>query len=109
VIIGSTLEDAGFDKRVDAGTVHGLHQAAANLVPKVRETRILEDWAGLRPGTSDDLPILGATDIAGYFVATGHYRDGILLSPITAAIMTDVIRGRSPEFDIAAFSPMRFS
>ncbi len=109
VIIGSTLEDAGFDKRVDAGTLHGLHQAAANLVPAIGGARILEDWAGLRPGTPDELPVMGETGTKGYFVAAGHYRDGILLAPITALIMADVLRGRTPEFDIAAFSPVRFS
>ncbi len=109
VLIGSTLEDAGFDKRVDAGTLHGLHQAAANLVPAIGEARILEYWAGLRPGTPDGLPLLGPADIEGYFVAAGHYRDGIMLAPVTAVIMADIIRGRAPEFDIAPFSPARFS
>ncbi len=109
VLIGSTLEDVGFDKRVNPETLQRLHQAAANLVPQIGEARILEDWAGLRPVTPDGLPMLGPTAVQGYFVAAGHYRDGILLAPITARLMADVIRGRAPEFDLSPFSPVRFS
>ena len=61
VVVGSTLEEAGFDKRTDADTIRQLHQSALNLVPKLSEARILEDWAGLRPGTPDSLPLLGST------------------------------------------------
>ncbi len=109
LLIGSTLEDAGFNKRVDPATLQGLHREAAKLVPQIGESRVLEDWAGLRPGTPDDLPLLGRTDTEGYFVAVGHYRNGILLAPITAMLMTDLVRGRATEFDLAAFSPARFS
>jgi glycine oxidase len=109
IIIGSTLEEAGFDKRVDAATIKHLHEAAVAWVPQARQARILESWTGLRPGTPDNLPILGATAIEGYFMATGHYRDGILLAPITAQIMAQVI-GRVPtELDISAFTPRRFA
>jgi glycine oxidase len=108
IVIGSTIEDAGFDKRVNASNIQNLHHQAANLVPAIGEARILEDWAGLRPGTPDDLPILGRTDIDGYFVAAGHYRDGILLAPVTAKLMGQVIRGCAPEIDLARFSPERF-
>jgi glycine oxidase len=69
---------------------------------------MLEAWAGLRPGTPDNLPILGATSTPGYFVATGHFRDGILLTPITAQVMAQIVSGEKPEYDLAAFSPMRF-
>ncbi len=78
------------------------------MVPKLADARILEDWAGLRPGTPDALPILGATATPGYYVATGHFRDGILLAPITAEVMVAVIGDRTPEFDLTAFSPARF-
>jgi glycine oxidase len=108
IIIGSTLEDVGFDKRVDADTIQRLHQAAANRVPELGEARMLETWAGLRPGTPDKLPLLGATEIANYFVAAGHYRDGILLAPVTAHVMSQVVRGCPPDFDLSAFSPARF-
>jgi glycine oxidase len=108
ILIGATLEEAGFDKRTDANTIQCLHQAAANLAPELGQARMLEAWAGLRPGTPDRLPILGATSLPGYFVATGHFRDGILLAPVTALVMTQVVRGAKPEFDISAFLPARF-
>jgi glycine oxidase len=109
ILIGATLEEAGFDKRTDANTIQRLHQAAANLAPELGQARMLEAWAGLRPGTPDRLPILGATSLPGYFVASGHFRDGILLTPVTALLMTQVVRGVRPEFDISAFSPARFA
>jgi len=108
VVIGSTLEEAGYDKRTDVDTIQRLHHAAIRMVPALGEARMLEAWAGLRPGTPDALPMLGATAIPGYFVATGHFRDGILLAPITAHLMAQVITGIIPEIDISAFSPARF-
>lgn len=108
LLVGATVEEAGFDKRTDPDTIHRFHRAALELVPKLRDARILEDWAGLRPGTPDALPILGATETPGYYIATGHFRDGILLAPITAQVMTAVIEGRAPEHDLSAFSPARF-
>jgi glycine oxidase len=108
LLVGATVEDAGFDKRTDRATIQRLHRAALALVPKLAEARILEDWAGLRPGTPDALPILGATKTSGYFVATGHFRDGILLAPITAQIMANVITGCRAVYDLKAFDPQRF-
>jgi glycine oxidase len=108
LLVGATVEEAGFEKRTDADTIQRLHHAALALVPELRNAKILESWAGLRPGTPDALPILGATTTPGYYVATGHFRDGILLAPITAEVMTAVIEGRSPEQDIRPFSPARF-
>ena len=108
LLVGATVEEAGFDKRVDLATIQGLHKAALKLVPKLSDARILENWAGLRPGTPDALPILGATATPGYYVATGHFRDGILLAPITAEIMADVIEGADPGYDLSPFSPSRF-
>ena len=109
VLIGSTLEDAGYDKRTDPSTIQRMHKAALRLIPGLEHARVLEDWAGLRPGTPDDLPILGATTIPGYFVAAGHYRDGIMLAPITARLTAQVIAGEKCEWDISAFSPVRFA
>jgi glycine oxidase len=108
LLVGATVEEAGFDKRTDLDTIQRLHRAALELVPRLRDARILEDWAGLRPGTPDGLPILGATATPGYYAATGHFRDGILLAPITAKLMCAVIEGSQPELDLAAFSPSRF-
>ena len=101
----ATVEEAGFDKRTDLATIQRLHRAAIALVPKLRDAKILEDWAGLRPGTPDALPILGATATPGYYVATGHFRDGILLAPITAQVMADVITDeRTRKYDLTPFS-----
>ena len=108
LLIGATQEDAGFDKHTVPETIQKLRQAALELLPKLAEARILEAWAGLRPGTPDDLPILGATAIAGYFVATGHFRDGILLAPVTARVMGQVITGRTPKLDLNPFAAERF-
>ena len=108
MLIGTTVEEAGFDKQTVSETILKLRQAALDLVPKLADARILEAWAGLRPGTPDGLPILGATMTPGYFVATGHFRDGILLAPVTARVMAEVILGRVPEYDLGAFSALRF-
>jgi glycine oxidase len=108
ILVGTTMEEAGFDKRTDVATIQRLHRGAIAMIPELRHAKILEDWAGLRPGTPDSLPILGATATPGYYVATGHFRDGILLAPITAHVMAQVVEGKDPEYDLAAFSPARF-
>jgi glycine oxidase len=108
VLIGSTLEDAGYDKRTDARVIQRMHKAAIELVPALEHARVLEDWAGLRPGTPDNLPILGPMSTPGYFAATGHYRDGILLAPITAHVMAQAVTGVKPDYDISPFSASRF-
>jgi glycine oxidase len=108
MLIGATMEEAGFDKQTVPETLQTLRKAALDLVPKLADARILEAWAGLRPGTPDKLPILGETTTPGYFVATGHFRDGILLAPITARVMSHVIAGQKPEFDLRTFRAERF-
>jgi glycine oxidase len=109
LLVGATVEEAGFDKRTDRDTIQRFHKAALELVPKLADARILEDWAGLRPGTPDGLPMLGPTPIPNYYVASGHFRDGILLAPITAQVMADVLEGRDPGFRLAPFAPSRFT
>jgi len=109
MLLGATLEDAGFDKRVDPATVQTLHRAAIETIPEIAHMRIHDAWAGLRPGTPDGLPILGETSLKGYFAATGHYRDGIMLAPITASLMTQLLTGKKLDFDLTPFSPFRFS
>jgi glycine oxidase len=78
-------------------------------VPELGEAKIIEAWTGLRPTLPDELPALGRGALDGYFIATGHYRNGILLAPITAKVMAQVIRGERPECDLASFSPARFA
>jgi glycine oxidase len=109
IIVGSTLEEVGFDKRTDVSVIQHLRAAAISIVPELQNAKILEDWAGLRPGTPDSLPILGATSTPGYYFATGHFRDGILLAPVTARIMAQVIEGKQADHDLTAFSPQRFA
>jgi len=108
MLIGATAEEAGFDKQTVPETIQQLRQAALDLVPRLAKARTLEAWAGLRPGTPDGLPILGATPTPGYFLATGHFRDGILLAPITAKVMAQCMTGRHPMIDVSNFSANRF-
>ena len=109
MLIGATAEEAGFDKQTVPETIQRLRQSAIDLAPRLADARILEAWAGLRPGTPDKLPILGATLTPGYFVATGHFRDGILLAPVTAKLMGQLMTGRTPAMDVSKFSPSRFA
>jgi glycine oxidase len=108
IVLGATVEEAGFDKRVDPDTIRKLHQAGVDAVPALAKMRIHDAWAGLRPGTPDNLPILGETSLRGYYAVTGHYRDGILLAPITAQLMAELITGCKPALDLQPFSPLRF-
>ena len=108
IVVGASMEEAGYDKRTDPDTIQRMHQAAIHLVPALAQACRLEAWAGLRPGSPDNLPILGATATAGYFVAAGHFRDGILLTPVTAHLMAQLISGEKTDFDISPFSPARF-
>jgi glycine/D-amino acid oxidase-like deaminating enzyme len=109
LLIGATVEHVGFDTHVTEAGINGLLTAAHQLVPAIADARIVETWAGLRPGTPDDLPILGEDPhIRGVFYATGHFRNGILLAPITARIMTNLIAANRTEYDLSAFSIGRF-
>jgi len=109
LVIGSTSEDVGYDKSLTPAGLRQLLAAALELVPSADSLPFADAWAGLRPDSPDHLPILGATDIENYFVATGHYRNGILLAPITAQLVGDVILGRHPSLSLEPFSPHRFA
>ena len=108
ILIGATVEDVGFDKSVDPSAIQQLLNAAEKYLPELASAPITHSWAGLRPGTPDDLPIIGPTDASRVFVATGHFRNGILLAPITAQIMADLVGGRPSPMDISAFATDRF-
>jgi glycine oxidase len=108
VLIGATVEDVGFDKSVNPSVIDQLVAAAGKYLSELASAPITQSWAGLRPGTPDDLPIIGPTDTRRVFVATGHFRNGILLAPITAQIMADLVQGLSLSLDIRTFSPKRF-
>ena len=108
ILIGATVEDVGFDKSVAPSAIRDLQNAAAKYVPALASAPVTQSWAGLRPGTPDDLPILGPTNVPHVFIATGHFRNGILLAPITAQIMADLIFGQPSPVDIGGFSLDRF-
>ncbi|HEX3369679.1 MAG TPA: glycine oxidase ThiO [Candidatus Cybelea sp.] len=97
LLVGATVEAAGFDERPTAGGMHDLLRAALTAAPALASFSVTETWAGLRPGTPDGLPFLGATPLDGFFLATGHYRNGILLAPITARLIADAIEGSEPQ------------
>ena len=109
LVVGATNEDAGFDLSITAAGLGRLLADAQAISSHVGSYPILETWSGLRPATPDELPILGPSEVPGVYYATGHYRNGVLLAPITAAIVADIVEGRKPRVDIAPYSPARFS
>src|SRR5262249_6612647 len=108
VLIGSTVEHAGFHKAVTAEGVERLLGAARRLVPDLASGRFVDAWSGLRPATPDGWPVLGSSPVAGLFFAAGHYRHGVLLAPATASVVADAICGNATR-DLAPFSIERFS
>jgi len=108
ILAGATVEYVGFDKQVTAGGIEKILSAAIEVIPEFANARIEETWAGLRPDSPDHLPILGPTDIDGLVIATGHFRSGVLLTPITARLVRQWITERSVEIDWERLSPMRF-
>jgi glycine oxidase len=107
-IIGATIEDAGFDKTVHPSDIEHLRSLAMDLLPPLAVAPQLEAWAGLRPATPDGLPLLGALpNQPNHLIATGHFRDGILLAPATAHVMAQLLSGESPSIDLAPYSPDR--
>jgi glycine oxidase len=111
ILVGATLEDCGFDPVISDATAQSLHTRAAAVVPALASARQETTWIGYRPGTPDGLPLLGPTPVKGYWLATGHFRDGILLTPITAKIVASaLVKGHlTPALDLAPFRPERFA
>jgi len=109
LVAGSTIEHVGFAKNVTAAGISGILAAAIELIPDLGGAAIEETWCGLRPDTPDHLPLIGPTEFEGLWLATGHYRNGILLAPVTAEILGDwILRGKT-ESDVEAYSPQRFT
>lgn len=108
ILAGATVEYVGFDKSVTAGGIERILGAAIEVVPGLKDARIEETWAGLRPDSADHLPILGPTDLEGLVMATGHFRSGILLTPVTARLVREWITEQKVSLDWERFSPMRF-
>lgn len=108
VIVGATVEELGFDTTVTAGAVHELLRRAYELLPGVTELRFVRGLAGLRPGTPDNAPLLGPGALEALVIATGHYRNGVLLAPITGTTVAEVIVTGQVPGSIVPFSPTRF-
>ena len=110
LLAGSTSENAGFAKRVTAGGISSILQNTLEISPAIATLPVVDTWAGLRPRPADGLPVLGACgEIDGLFYATGHYRNGILLAPLTAELITEAIVDGVTSPLLAPFSPDRFS
>jgi glycine oxidase len=108
IVAGATVEYVGFEKGVTAGAVETILAAAMELAPRLADARIDETWAGLRPDSPDHLPILGPTDVDGLLMATGHFRSGVLLTPITARLVREWITLQRVSVEWERFSPLRF-
>lgn len=104
VLVGSTLEDAGFDKSTDDATRQRLHAEAAELLPALAAIQPVRHWAGLRPGSPDNIPVIDRhPDFDNVFVNTGHYRYGVTLAPASAELLVDLMEGRPPALDPAPY------
>ncbi|MFT3707992.1 MAG: glycine oxidase ThiO [Archangium sp.] len=103
VIAGSTMEMVGFDKNVTVAGVKKVLDAAVELVPDLARAALVQSWAGLRPWTDDQLPFIGEGPSAGLLLATGHFRNGILLAPITARLVGQLVRGERTTVDLKPF------
>lgn len=107
VVVGASTEEAGFDVRPRAGAVYELLRDAQALVPELGEAVLVDVSTGLRPGSRDNAPLIGRAPVEGLVVATGHYRNGVLLTPVTAdAVAALVTTGVAPDM-VAPFSPLR--
>ena len=108
IIAGSTIERTGFEHGVTAGGMKKILSEAIKLAPGLEKARMEETWAGLRPDSPDHLPIIGPTDVEGLLIATGHFRSGILLAPVTARLIREWVSTNEVSVDWGRVSPMRF-
>jgi len=108
ILCGATVENAGFDKVVTASGIHANLDAAIELAPILARARVEDSWAGLRLDSPDHLPIIGPTDVRGLWIATGHFRSGVLLTPITAKLVGEFVSAKTPSVAWEKFSPRRF-
>jgi glycine oxidase len=109
LLCGSTMEEVGFEKAVTAGGLLHVLGLACEIAPRLSGAPFVDSWSNFRPATPDGSPILGQATLPGLFYATGHFRNGILLTPITAEAVSAVVRGERPPIDLAPFSPGRLS
>jgi glycine oxidase len=109
VVVGATVEERGFDVRVTAGGVHELLREAYRALPEISELELVEMLAGLRPGTPDNAPLIGPGGLEGLLLATGHYRHGILLTPVTSETIAALLASESPPDTARPAHPGRFA
>ncbi len=109
IVIGATLEKVGFDRQVEPAAVESLLAWAAHVWPAAGRARIVESWAGFRPGTWDDLPLIGRANAANCWLATGHFRNGILLAPATGLLMRELLEGKTPQVPLDTFAAERWA
>jgi glycine oxidase len=107
VLVGSTLEFVGYEREVTAGAVRDLLTHAIAILPALERAGLRATWSNFRPYTKDELPLLGRTQIESLFLSTGHYRNGILLAPVSAEIVRAAVLGQRPPVPLAAFRPER--
>lgn len=104
ILVGSTLEDTGFDKAIDDATCRRLHEEAAALLPQLAGRQPVQRWAGLRPGSPDNVPVIDRhPDFDNVFVNTGHFRYGVTMAPASAELLADLMAGRPPALDPAPY------
>ena len=108
LVVGATVEEMGFNRDITAGAIYELLRGAWRAVPSVYELPLQETWCGFRPGSRDNAPILGETDVEGFYVATGHFRNGIINTPVTAKFMSELILDNSTPELLQRLSPSRF-
>ncbi|MFJ3755837.1 glycine oxidase ThiO [Streptomyces sp. NPDC090080] len=108
LVVGATSEELGWDTTVTAGGVYELLRDAHELVPGITELPLTETRAGLRPGSPDNAPLLGPTRLDGLLLATGHHRNGVLLTPVTGDVMAELLTGGEPPEEARPFTPKRF-
>jgi glycine oxidase len=108
LLAGSTIERTGLDRAVTAGAIQSILSEVIRIVPELEAARVEETWTGLRPDSPDHLPIIGPTDVDGLLIATGHFRSGVLLAPITAQLIREWITDGRVSLDWERVSPMRF-
>jgi glycine oxidase len=107
VLVGATVEFVGYRREVTARAVRDLLDAAIGLLPALGDATVRASWSSFRPYTPDELPLLGRSATRGVVLATGHYRNGILLAPITAEIVRAIVLGKKPPIDVTPFEAKR--
>ena len=107
VVVGATVERVGFNRQVEPVAEAWLRERAAEIWPPIASAAVVERWTGLRPGTADGLPLIGSAGQPGCWVASGHFRNGILLAPATALVVRQLMEGTAPSVALEKFTPGR--